>query len=191
MWQMTALGSLLLLFAGWLWWARQEGLRTTARQLEDLINEARIVSQDMEAMLSNAVDLSKRVLDDFEQRFQEAREPMPPSPEIPHSGPDPLLQVYQELAMQGGREAVEHNDDQARNSLSGSYPPLLPRQLTAGITAESDGEYYRKMHPTLAINQLHNQGLEPKQIAQLLSRGQGEVESIINLTRKTKLYKAT
>ncbi len=190
MWQMTALGSLLLLFAGWLWWARQEGLRTTARQLEDLINEARIVSQDMEAMLSNAVDLSKRVLDDFEQRFQAARETMPPSPEIPQAGPDPRLQFYRELSMEECPEAEEQNSDQAWNTLSSDLP-RPPQQLTADIPEDRDGEYYRKMHPTLAVNQLHNQGLKPKQIAQLLSRGQGEVELILNLTRKKRLDKAT
>jgi len=42
----------------------------------------------------------------------------------------------------------------------------------------------RTAHPYLAVRSLHEKGYNVKEIAQLLERGQGEVELILNLTRK-------
>jgi transposase len=42
----------------------------------------------------------------------------------------------------------------------------------------------RTAHPYLAVRSLHEKGYNIKEIAQLLERGQGEVELILNLTRK-------
>ncbi len=42
----------------------------------------------------------------------------------------------------------------------------------------------RTAHPYLAVRSLHEKGYNVKEIAQLLERGQGEVELILNLTQK-------
>jgi hypothetical protein len=188
MWPTALLGSLFLILLGWLWWARQEGLRDASRQLEALINEARLISLDMEVMLNNAVNFSKNVADDWEQRIQQCQSQ---AVETGPSQSDPLLQFYQELAGGDIKRTALPSQDQAREAAPASQPlQLLSTNLDVPAPL-ADPQLYREMHPTLAVNQLNHQGLDVKQIAQILQRGQGEVELILNLTRKKKLDKAT
>lgn len=191
MWGIAALGSVFVLLLGWLWWAKQEGARAAAKELEVLINEARMVSQDMEAMLNSAVDLSKSVVEDFEVRLKDVREEPKPA-KISPAEPDPVLQFYQELTADVHREALLRDVAPEPHDLTpqADVRQDLAIELNSVMTAD-DFEVYRNIHPTLAVNRLYNQGLDVCQIAQILRRGQGEVHLILNLARKKKLEKAT
>jgi DNA-binding transcriptional regulator YhcF (GntR family) len=186
MWFMAVFAVIFLILLGWLWWAKQESARASALQLEELISEARMVSQDMEAMLSNAVDLSRSVIDDFDRRLQAAQSLPSRLAAEQAAGPDPVVQFYQELAAEAHLEMQSGSGE-----LKAAVEQCQPAGAASGPYAEEDYEAYRHMHPTLAVHQLYRQGMDVKQISQILQRGQGEVHLILNLERKKKMDKAT
>lgn len=184
------LGSVFLILLGWLYWAKHEEARAASRQLELLINEARMVSQDMEALLINAVDLSKSVVEDFEVRLKDLSERPWPAEAGP-AEPDPVLQFYQELAADKARQTTPGEKAPQTHDITLPAVQEDPQSEDGPLLTDIDFEQYRNMHPTLAVNRLHNQGLDVRQIAQILQRGQGEIHLILNLNRKKKLDKAT
>lgn len=171
----------ILILLGYRWWLQQQQLKDSATKLEALICEARMVSQDMEAMLNSAVDLSRTVIDDFDTRIKEAQS-LPalciPTAAPPH--PDPIAQFYHDLLQEADPDVPCQLEEETPAPEEGS---------AAGTAMLDDHDYqaYRQMHPTLAVHQLYQRGLGVKQISQILQRGQGEIHLILNLARKKKM----
>lgn len=171
----------VLILLGYRWWCQQRELKASATKLEALICEARMVSQDMEAMLNSAVDLSRTVIDDFDTRIKEAQSlPSLSTPTAAPPHPDPIARFYRDLLQEAGSDAPQQPQGEA---------PALEEGIAAEQAMLDDNDYqaYREMHPTLAVHQLCQRGLSVKHISQILQRGQGEILLILNLARKKKM----
>lgn len=171
----------VLILLGYRWWCCQQELKASAIQLKDLICEARTVSQEMEAMLDSAVDLSRTVIDDFDIRIKEAQSlPTLTTSTAAPPIPDPVAQFYHDLFKEADPDGAHQPETET---------PASEEGIAAETAMLDDNDYqaYREMHPTLAVYQLYQRGLNAKQIAQILQRGQGEIHLILNLARKKKM----
>ena len=177
-----AAGFLLLL--GWLWWVKQEAIQAQAQQLEELIKEARMVSQDMEAMLADAVELSRCIIDEMDTCMQSLQSPSPGLAAHSDANYEQAAKLYKELPdkLRVQTQPLEMRD--YGGQVQAATAPVQPVDGLARPCAEGTYEVYRTMHPTLAVNQLYKQGMDAKQISQVLQMGHGEVLLILNLARK-------
>lgn len=190
MWVMAVFAAGFLLLLGWLWWVKQEAIQAQAQQLEELIKEARMVSQNMEAMLTSAVDLSRRIIDEMDMRMQSLRSPTPELLAHSDSRYEQAAKLYKELPDKPQVQTQTPEMQDYGGQVQAAAPPGQPVDDLTRPYAEQGYEVYRQMHPTLAVNQLYKQGMDAKQISQILQMGHGEVLLILNLARK-KADKAT
>lgn len=160
------------------WWQEKKAVQASTSQLEALILEARVVSQDMEEILNTAVDVSRSVIDDVESKIKEVQTLTPPILNPLEASSDPVVQFYNELLQ--GTAAIEAEGQEIAGPIA--EPEIVNQQPPA--LSKEDYPTYRKMHPYLAVRQLHQQGFSVVEISQILGRGQGEIQLILNLSRR-------
>lgn len=176
--------SAALFICGYRWWLQQQQQwRSSAAELETLICEAKMVSQDMEAILNSVVETSCTLISDMDNRIQEVRN-LPPiySADKAPQYADPIAQFYRDLLMKDHPAETDSSPQPAKDSPAPTTDDL---PMTA-LLDDHDYQAYRHMHPTLAVHQLYQRGQSIKQIAQILQRGQGEIQLILNLASKRK-----
>lgn len=166
---------------------RQKNVLDTYRnEMQVLIEEARLVSHDLEEMMNNAVDLSRSVVNDMQHKtHQEPEEVSPPVDSIPILPAcrvtDPVLDFYEHLC--GPAKVCPVPAPVCRPSAV----TIVPDDNVPGEQASyKEDPDYRSMHPYLAVRLLQEQGLSIREIARKLERGQGEINLMINLDRKKK-----
>lgn len=158
-------------------------------EMHVLIEEARLVSQDLEEMMNSAVDLGRTVVSDIHDQVQpdpeeqETEEEVPSVDNVLPAGTltDPILSFYQYLCgPQYPVAAPATNDDTSAIPVAPDNQPPFEE-----LSAEDEPDYH-SMHPYLAVRFMQEKGFTIKEIAQKLGRGQGEIHLMLNLERKKK-----
>ncbi len=123
-------------------------IRDFTADMRDLLDEAELVKKDLEAVMENAVLLTRDLAESLEKQVRQ-------------------LEVGESVA--------------ARVS-PGLYPETANKERPALPFSIED---LRRAHPYLVVPRLREQGWSVQEIAQILGRGLGEIQLILDLyTRK-------
>ncbi|HHW61692.1 MAG TPA: hypothetical protein GX404_07290 [Syntrophomonadaceae bacterium] len=175
--------------------SRQKAFMESYLQLfNDTLSEASLVRQDLEAMMENAVQVSETIIQDMDESIQQLmtlREGMNSLPVAAVLEDDGQLSRHKGQAdlPQAPSASISHNNTQPDQPTvyylteqEEAYPAAnrLQHQAQESFSLED----IKAAHPYIAVRTLYEQGYSIRDIAQLLERGQGEVELILNLTRK-------
>lgn len=177
MWIGITFVGIIVVMLAYRWWQEKRTVQASASQLEALILEARVVTQDMEEILNTAVDVSRSVIDDVESKIKEVQTLTPPILNPLEASSDPVAQFYNELLQgpvaieAGGQDTTPIDEPEAANQ----KPPVLSKE---------DYPTYRNMHPYMAVRQLHERGFSVVEISRIMGRGQGEIHLILNLSHR-------
>lgn len=160
-------------------------LKKYVDDIGELINEADAVKGDLNRILTGAVDLSHELIEELNDKIQEVSS----------------------LALTANEElrscAAEGNTNQVKEDIT-DYDPKTSFLFNLDTGNKLDYEIstadkeiskegllqddidYNLIHPDLAVKLLYEKGLGVRDIAQIIGRGQGEVNLILNLHAKKK-----
>lgn len=141
------------------------------RELNELLDEARLVKNDLEELLQEMVKTSEQLVRQAEKRF--GQENLPSLEPVPQRQPERKQAGFKEI-----KTATKPASQKPKKNQKPS-PDHRLLAMTENIGADGRGlERYGPMY------RLAEQGLSVREIAQTLNLGQGEVELVLALRKK-------
>lgn len=176
--------------------SRQKAFMESYLQLfNDTLSEASLVRQDLEVMMENAVQVSETIIQDVDQSIQqwmtirEYEQGM--NPQIVTMPADDVSSYHQAEAVYVEAAGIDASSNHTPPEGSTVFSLAEAGKASPAASSQSHQaqesfslEDIKAAHPYIAVRTLYEQGYSIRDIAQLLERGQGEVELILNLTRK-------
>lgn len=154
---------------------QRQVIKNYSGNLHELIHEAGAVKRDLETLMDGAVNLSRQIIEDLDKKIQVATTDQAQRAEIKNNNISLLdSNNYQDTA------EIKEQDKQLVADM-----PQIDAETSYSIEQEQEPDYLA-MHPYIAVNTLYKKGLNVKEIAKKLGRGQGEVILILNLCAKKK-----
>jgi len=96
------------------------------------------------------------------------------------------LEVIMQKSTSIAEHIVEIIDKRAAESPDSTKTENNACGYESGKFHEEELEKLKEVHPYIAVRTLHAKGYTVNQIARMLDRGQGEVNLILNITKKSK-----
>lgn len=183
-------------------------MESYSREFTDIIKEAEQLKHDLNIMMENVVDISRTLVDDLDAKVAKHNSLENEIDQNRALLNDNKLRVYelaQELNMNSnqllalltglGYDYSSHMnilDDNTvqivKNFLSFKMNDDFNISKTSTETNQDTSiEHIKNAHPYIAVRVLHEKGYSIKEIAKILERGQGEVNLLLNLSKKSKV----
>lgn len=159
------------------------------QEFNDTLSEASLVRQDLEDVMENTVRISGDLMQDMDKRIEHW--------EALHNT------VSKEISQKASEDDIKEYEGFKLGIPDLKAEPLPDNSFFSkfncnDIQKEQENqrdnepnpftlEAIKTAHPYLAVRTLYEQGYSIREIAQLLNRGQGEVELILNLSRKRNI----
>ncbi|MBC7075078.1 MAG: translation initiation factor IF-2 N-terminal domain-containing protein [Syntrophomonadaceae bacterium] len=174
-------------------------IRDCFEQLKKTVDEARAVSEELEGIMEKSVVVSEHIVDSIDKKMAEFENA---GGAAAHNSKASVkkIRIY-ELAQELGISSSSlvsalkesgYGISNHMNTLDEETAAFIKRQMSEikrNVNEDHQEEEMEKLktaHPYLAVRTLHARGYTVKQIAQMLDRGQGEINLILNLAEKKR-----
>lgn len=143
------------------------------QEMRSLIDEANIIKKDLESLMDGSILLSDEMIQKLDSRLSRMEVMEFTESSAPHKGVRP-----QHISAVASEPVAV-----AKFSPNAPYVP----QTTNANAIPFPVDDLRRAHPSIVVPRLHFEGFSVQEIAELLDRGQGEVQLILDLHRKRQV----
>ncbi|MGE5416625.1 MAG: DUF6115 domain-containing protein [Acidobacteriota bacterium] len=158
--------------------SRDRIVREISDEMKTLMDDAKVIRQDLEACIQNAVMVSDGMIDKIDMRLQRLE----------------TIQTTAEIAIPAGIETPKRKRGRPKRQTDQIIEKKAiekPVKKKAEKQETSEVPFYlediRRAHPYIIVPRLHNEGYTIPQIAELLDKGQGEIKLILDVQKRREV----
>ncbi|MGE5404261.1 MAG: hypothetical protein ACM3PP_04920 [Candidatus Saccharibacteria bacterium] len=159
--------------------SRDRIVREISEEMKTLMDDAKIIRQDLEACIQNAVMVSDGMIEKIDMRLQRME----------------TLQTTGEIALPAAVETTKRKRGRPPKIQSDHVieKKAVEKPVKKKVEKQEPGEvpFYlediRRAHPYIIVPRLYNEGYTVPQIAELLDKGQGEIKLILDVQKRREV----
>lgn len=158
--------------------SRDRIVQEISDEMKTLMEDAKIIRQDLEACIQNAVMVSDGMIDQIDTRLHRLEN----------------IQNHTTIAVPTPIETTKRKRGRPKrqpDTLVEKQVVEKPVRINANKQEQAEVPFYlediRRAHPYIIVPRLHNEGYTIPQIAELLDKGQGEIKLILDVQKRREV----